>query len=54
MTDAVIDIYLFKAEESLAGAVSEYASRRYDNCANRAYYAYVRLGTERLNAVTDG
>ena len=30
---------MFKAEESLAGAVSEYANGRYNNCANRAYYA---------------
>ena len=33
------DIYLAKAEESLAGAESEYANDRYNNCANRAYYA---------------
>lgn len=32
-------IYLAKAEESLAGAESEFASGRYNNCANRAYYA---------------
>lgn len=33
------DIYLVKAEESLAGAVSEYANGRYNNCANRCYYS---------------
>lgn len=27
-----------KAEESLAGAESEYASGRHNNCANRCYY----------------
>ncbi len=32
-------IYLTKAEESLLGAESEYANGRYDNCANRCYYA---------------
>lgn len=32
-------IYLVKAEESLSGAESEYANRRYQNCANRAYHA---------------
>ena len=32
-------IYRDKAEESLAGAVSEYADGRYNNCANRCYYA---------------
>jgi uncharacterized protein (UPF0332 family) len=32
-------IFLEKAEASLAGAESEAANGRYDNCANRAYYA---------------
>ena len=32
-------LYLAKAEESLAGAESEFANHRYNNCANRAYYA---------------
>jgi uncharacterized protein (UPF0332 family) len=31
-------IYIVKAEESLSGAESEYANRRFQNCANRAYY----------------
>lgn len=31
--------YLHKANESLAGAISELASGRYNNCANRSYYA---------------
>jgi uncharacterized protein (UPF0332 family) len=38
MIDAAI-IYLEKAEESLAGAESELANGRYNNCANRCYYA---------------
>jgi len=33
------DILLEKARASLAGAESEVANARYDNCANRAYYA---------------
>jgi uncharacterized protein (UPF0332 family) len=33
------DIYLELASESLAGAHSEYAAGRFNNCANRAYYA---------------
>jgi uncharacterized protein (UPF0332 family) len=33
------DIFLEKAQASLAGAESEAANARYDNCANRAYYA---------------
>lgn len=32
-------IFLDKAQASLAGAESEAANARYDNCANRAYYA---------------
>ena len=32
-------LYLIKAQESLAGAESEHANRRYNNCANRCYYA---------------
>lgn len=31
-------LYREKAEASLAGAVSEYANGRYNNCANRCYY----------------
>src|SRR5207253_2484259 len=31
--------FLDKAEESLLGARSEHANRRYSNSANRAYYA---------------
>lgn len=31
--------YLFKAEESLAGAESEFGDGRFNNCANRSYYA---------------
>jgi uncharacterized protein (UPF0332 family) len=37
--DPAIEVYLRKAEDSLAGAASEYANGRFDNCANRAYYA---------------
>jgi len=33
------DIYNEKAQESLAGAESELANGRYNNCANRCYYA---------------
>jgi uncharacterized protein (UPF0332 family) len=32
-------VFLEKAQASLAGAESEAANARYDNCANRAYYA---------------
>jgi uncharacterized protein (UPF0332 family) len=31
--------YLAKARESLVGAESEHVSQRYNNCANRCYYA---------------
>lgn len=33
------DVFFTKAEESLAGAESEFANGRYNNCANRCYYA---------------
>jgi uncharacterized protein (UPF0332 family) len=39
MRDATIELYAEKALESLAGAESEFANGRYDNCANRCYYA---------------
>jgi uncharacterized protein (UPF0332 family) len=32
-------LFLDKAQESLAGAQSEFANGRYNNCANRCYYA---------------
>lgn len=31
--------YLQKSRQSLDGATSEYFARRFDNCANRCYYA---------------
>ena len=34
-----VESFLVKAEESLAGAESEYVNGRYNNCANRCYYA---------------
>jgi uncharacterized protein (UPF0332 family) len=33
------DEFLEKAEESFAGAESEFVNSRYNNCANRCYYA---------------
>jgi uncharacterized protein (UPF0332 family) len=33
------DLFLGKSRESLAGAESEFAQGRYNNCANRCYYA---------------
>jgi len=39
MRDPAVEVYLRKAEDSVAGAASEYANGRFDNCANRAYYA---------------
>ncbi len=39
MRDATIELYTEKAQESLAGAESEFANGRYNNCANRCYYA---------------
>ncbi len=38
--DQRADAYFAKAAESLAGAESECAAGRYNNCANRAYYTW--------------
>ena len=32
------DVYLHKADQSLAGAESEFVNNRFNNCANRCYY----------------
>src|SRR3954453_2279489 len=50
------DIYLTKAHESLAGAESEFANGRYNNCANRCYYACFQAAIASLNraGVTPG
>lgn len=37
--DEFIESYLAKARESLEGAESEWANGRYNNAANRSYYA---------------
>lgn len=34
-----VDVYLSKAQESLASAQSEFANGRYNSCANRCYFA---------------
>lgn len=41
--------YLDKAQESLAGAESELANRRYQNAANRAYYACYQAAVAALH-----
>lgn len=33
------EVFLAKAVESFAGAKSEFANKRFNNCANRCYYA---------------
>lgn len=38
MQDAA-EVFLHKAQEALSGAESEFANARYNNCANRSYYA---------------
>jgi uncharacterized protein (UPF0332 family) len=40
--------FLAKAEESLAGAESERANGRFNNCANRCYYACFQAATAAL------
>lgn len=41
-------IYLMKAREALAGAESEYANGRYNNCANRCYYSVFHAAVHAL------
>lgn len=41
-------IYLQKALECLAGAESEFVNSRYNNCANRAYYACFQAAVQAL------
>lgn len=41
-------IFLAKAEECLEGAESEFANRRYNNCANRCYYACFQAAVHAL------
>jgi uncharacterized protein (UPF0332 family) len=41
---------LQKAQESLAGAESECANRRFNNCANRSYYACFQAAVAALRA----
>src|SRR3954469_25405943 len=42
-------VFLVKAEECRAGAESEFVNGRYNNCANRAYYACFQAA---IHAVT--
>jgi uncharacterized protein (UPF0332 family) len=42
-------IYLEKAMESIAGAESEYVNSRYNNCANRSYYACFHAAVHALS-----
>lgn len=44
------DAFLKRAHESLAGAASEISNRRYNNGANRAYYACCQAAIAALDA----
>lgn len=44
-----IQVFLAKAEQSLAGAESEIINDRYDNCANRCYYACFQAAISALS-----
>lgn len=46
--DEIDGAFLAKARDSLACAESEYANRRYDNCASRCYYACFQAAVEAL------
>jgi uncharacterized protein (UPF0332 family) len=44
-------IFLEKAEESLAGAESEFLNGRFNHCANRCYYAVFQAAIQALSDV---
>src|SRR5439155_4218939 len=44
----IATIYIDKARESLAGAESEFANHRYNNCANRCYYSCFQAAVQAL------
>lgn len=46
--------FLDRARESLAGAESEYVNDRYNNSANRSYYAVFQAATYALLAAVFG
>lgn len=48
MTDDA-QVFLAKAVESLAGAESEFTAGRYNNCANRCYYACFQAAVAALS-----
>lgn len=43
------NLFIAKAVESLAGAESEFALGRYNNCANRCYYATFQAAVSALH-----
>lgn len=43
------DAFLAKAQESLAGAASEFGNARYNNAANRAYYGAFQAAVAALD-----
>jgi hypothetical protein len=47
-------VFLDKARESLAGAESEFVNRRYNNSANRSYYAVFQAAIHALIAAVSG
>lgn len=50
--EAEVDAYLVKATESLQSAESDFANRRFNSCANRAYYACFQAAVAAL--IRDG
>ena len=42
------EVFLAKAEEALASAAGDFASNRFNSCANRSYYACFQAATSAL------
>jgi len=53
-SEAEAELFLEKAGEALAGAESEFANGRYNNCANRCYYACFQAAIAALTRVGTG
>jgi hypothetical protein len=47
-------VFLDKAREALAGAESEFVNGRYNNCANRCYYASFQAAIHALQRLASG
>lgn len=48
MAEPLVEFFRGKGQQCLEGAASEFDAKRYDNCANRAYYACFHMALAAL------